>query len=208
MRVPLLFLALASLFVVGARFLDEQRATWGALPVRAYATTATLSPETSGLAVDSRRETLWIAGGRQDARWSVTFDEPVELVGISIDTGLNKRMGAKEYRVRLTGPEGHVRTLTRRDHESVFACWHVYRRPTPFATSSVQLRVLARGRRESSPWALRNVRFLVDGRVELPVDGGQSALRASLLDGLLPFSLGALWLVFLLWPGTVERMPA
>jgi hypothetical protein len=193
-------LLLSVLFLTGGLVLDERRQAFGALPVLARTTWASFSPETSGLAIDRGRETLWIADSDPRTVWRVEFEEPVSLRGLSIDTGLDRDLGAKGFRVRLLGPGETKRRLVGSDvvHEAVFSCWHVYRLAEPFATRAVELRVEDFGREPNSRWALRDVRFLAD-----PSGVGPSssiALASAFREALVPFLLGVAWLLWLSWP--------
>jgi hypothetical protein len=185
---------LAGLFAVGAAFLDERRGSLCALPVQPFPTRASSSPETSGLAIDLGRESHWVAEDGARAAWRVDFETTVDLVGLSIDTGFDRKLGAKDFRIRLWDPDGESHTLFVLDatHERLFSCWHLYRLRRPFPTQAIDLRFDDRGGGSEHAWALRNVRFLVSSASQLP----KPSLAAALREVWLPFVLGALWLLF------------
>ena len=199
MRLAVAILALALLFLVGASVLDERRTAWGALPYFDVETSATVANKWSWRAVDRQRETIWIAkDGRKDV-WTATFDEPVELIGLSLDTSFYRSFGANVFRARLIGPSGEVRTISRSKHTDIFSCWHQFRMDAPQLTKSVELEVPHIGREVGADWALRDVRFLVEGTGELPEWAGKPSLADALREAALPFALGAVWLLFLAW---------
>ena len=199
MKVLLQVATLALLVFVGASYLDESRTAWGALPIMELETSATKAPKRSGRAVDDQRETYWIAyDGREDV-WTATFEEPVPLIGVSIDTSFYRSFGVNRFRVRLFDPEGELHTIGRTKQEHVFSCWHVSRMEKPYLTKRVNLEVPHIGREAGANWALRDVRFLVDEKSELPESAKGRSLTEALRESVLPFGVGVLWLLFLAW---------
>lgn len=199
MKLALQLLVLALLFLVGAHHLDERKTAWGALPIMKLETSATTAPKWSGRAIDRSRETFWIAKDGRDDRWTVTFDEPVELSGLSIDTSFFRSFGANVFRVHLLAPDGETRILYRKSHTDVFSCWHVFRMKEPYLTKTLKIEVPHIGREAGADWALRDVRFLVEGRGELPAWARKGLPASALAEAAPPFALGVLWLLFLAW---------
>ena len=207
MKVVLQVVTLAILCFVGASYLDESRMSWGALPYMELETSATKASKWSGRAVDHKRETYWIAKDGRDDIWTATFEEPVALIGVSIDTSFYRSFGANLLRIRLIDPDGEVRTISRTKQTHIFSCWHVSRMEASYRTKSVEIEVPHIGREAGVNWALRDVRFLVDGKSELPESAKGRSLTEALREGVLPFGIGVLWLLFLAWRTKAGNSP-
>jgi len=207
MRLLLQVVTLALLCFVGASYLDESRTSWGALPYLELETSATKASKWSGRAVDHERETFWIAKDGRDDIWTASFEEPVPLIGVSIDTSFYRSFGANLFRIRLIDPDGAVRTISRTKQAHIFSCWHVSRMEASYLTKSVEIEVPHIGREAGADWALRDVRFLVDGKSELPESAQGRPLTDALRESVLPFVLGVLWLLFLAWRNKAGSSP-